>query len=82
LAVGGSLLPWGVDEGPYTLARFRQEWYLGALALAVAIPLLYAMRERFLPPPGWGPPLSRPEGVSIPSEEYVHVSQHQDAREL
>jgi hypothetical protein len=76
LAVAGSVLPWGEKDQVYTLARFRQEWYLGALALAVAIPLLLALRQRFLPPPGWRPPLSRPGGESIPSEEYVHVPQH------
>jgi uncharacterized protein len=76
LAVGGSLLPWGEKDQVYTLARFRQEWYLGALALAVGLPLLYALRQRFLPPAGWRPPLFPPGGDSIQSEGFMHVPQH------
>ena len=75
-AVVGQALPWGVKNDVYTIARFREEWYFGALALAVAIPLLYAMRSRYLPPRSWQLPLAQPMDLQHVPEEHAHVPQH------
>lgn len=53
LAVAAMAIPWSPGEDSYTLAAFRAQWYVGAIALAVALPLLYALRDKYLPPPGW-----------------------------
>lgn len=52
LAVAASAIPFMADDGTYTLAEFRRQWYVGLLAGAFAIPLLYRMRHRFLPRAG------------------------------
>jgi membrane protease YdiL (CAAX protease family) len=41
------------------LAEFRAEWWVGVVALAVAIPLLWAAWRRWGPAPGWAPPYER-----------------------
>ena len=60
IAVAGQALPWDAKDKATTVAEFRHDWYIGALALAIAVPLLYAMRSHFWPPRGWGLPQLAP----------------------
>jgi hypothetical protein len=62
LAVCGDILPWGPWWGPpeaYTVTRFQHEWYVGAAALAAAVPALYVLRHEFLPASRWQLPALR-----------------------
>jgi uncharacterized protein len=61
LVVAAELVPW--MAGPYTLARFQREWYVGAVALAAALPALWLLRRQYLPGAGWRLP---PLGVEVP----------------
>ena len=63
LAVAAMALPWSSTDESYTLAEFRGQWYVGAIALAVALPLLYKLRDRYLPPPGWRLPALGSPGI-------------------
>lgn len=68
LAVAAMALPWSSSDESYSLAEFRDQWYVGAIALAVALPLLYALRDKYLPPPGWRLPVLGPTvGPGSPS---------------
>jgi membrane protease YdiL (CAAX protease family) len=60
LAVLGQALPWDAKDTITTVAEFRNDWYVGALALAIGVPLLYAMRSHFWPPRGWALPSLAP----------------------
>jgi membrane protease YdiL (CAAX protease family) len=61
IAVVGQALPWETRDDITTVAEFRHDWYIGALALAVAVPLLYAMRSHFWPPRTWALPQLAPD---------------------
>lgn len=46
-----------LDDGASdSVAQFQREWWVGAIALAVGVALLWGMRARLLPPRGWGLP--------------------------
>jgi len=72
LAVATELVPW--MAGPYTLARFQREWYVGAVALAAALPALWLLRRQYLPGAGWRLPSLDVEGPEARREGAISAA--------
>jgi membrane protease YdiL (CAAX protease family) len=53
LALSLMALPLLSTDGDYPLAQFRRDWYVGLIGLAIGLPILYGLRRRYVPPPGW-----------------------------